>query len=1031
MKLRTMKKYFTLLLATFVLTGYAHAQTVLKGKVTDSNGEALIGVSVYLKGTSSGASTDIDGVYSLALPTGSENGTLVFSTIGYTTQEVAIGGRTEINISLEEDTQILNEVVVTGYTSQEKLKVTGSIVSVSSEDLNKVAVPTIDQALQGRAAGVVVTQNTGAPGEGVSIRIRGIGSINSGNSPLYIVDGIPTQDITSFSMQDVADISILKDASATALYGSRATNGVVLITTKSGKEGGSRIQFDSQIGVQQPTRLIKMANTSQYVDIYNEAAEIDNANATSAAFIRPLISATEAASFSDVNHVDAILQNGVLQTHTLSVSGGDAKTKYFISGNYFNQEGIIKSSDYTRLTGRVNVDSQIKDWLKVGTNLNISRSNTNLIGSSGDGAGGNGGSVVRYAYFRNPAMPIYDENGGYFDYYPQYTTQLGDGYNPVGMLAYNQNELEQDRIFGKFFAEFNLAKDLKLVSNVGADVVTEKQRRFDRTWGLNDRINNINRLDLQNRRFQTITTNSFLTYSQKSGNHSLSYLLGFETIQRDSYYSTGSQTDFADQQRRFVYLGLGRGIMNTSEAVSGNSLMSLFAKVDYDYADGKYIASATVRRDGSSRFGVNNRWGTFYAGSVGWRIDRENFLINNDVIDLLKLRVGYGVIGNQEIGDYPYLDAVSAGYNYSFNDTRYIGYAISQLGNSNVKWESSNQFNAGIDFGFLNGSLTGSLDFFNKITDDLLIERPLPTSAGSVNAPIVNDGKVLNRGIELALTYANKIGNDFTYSISANAGSLHNEVLELNLPIPIRQGQIGTNFLTQTEVGHPVGSFYLYEMIGIFQSESEVFSSALTMDDIEPGDVKYKDQDNSGAIDADDRTHVGSPIPKVTAGLTINLGYKNFDLSVFFQGAYGQKIYSVLNRDIEGFYRGFNITEEYYNNHWTGPGTSNEFPRASWSSGNNTLPFTDRFLEDGSYTRLKNLQLGYTFPKALLDNYSISKLRVYFSATNLLTFTNYQGLDPEMTASDNARGAGDLANGIDWGTYPSARSFNVGLSLTF
>lgn len=1028
-----MKKLFTFFLATFVVMGIAYAQTSVKGKVTDANGETLPGVSVYIKGTSTGTTTDGDGLFQINIPAGSENGVLVFSFIGYLTQEISLTNRTDFSITMQEDAAMLGEVVVTGYTSQEKLKVTGAIATVTTEELNKLPVPTIDQALQGRAAGVVVSQNTGAPGEGVSIRIRGVGSINSGNSPLYIVDGIPTQDITSFSMQDVADISILKDASATAMYGSRATNGVVIIITKSGQQGGAKIQFDTQIGVQQPTRLIKMANTAQYVDLYNEAATIDNANAPSSVFWRPLITEAQAATFSDTDHVDAILQNGVLQTHTLSISGGDEKTRYFISGNYFNQEGIIKSSDYTRLTGRVNVDSQVKKWLKVGTNLNISQSNTNLIGSSGDGAGGNGGSVVRYAFFRNPAMPVYDENGDYLDYYPQYAVQLGDGYNPVGMLAYNQNELEQNRIFGKFFVELDLAKNLKLTSNIGADVITENQRRFDRTWGLTDRINNINRLDINNRRFQTITTNNFLTYSHKLGeNHSLSYLLGAETIQRDNYYSNGSQMDFADQDRRFVYLGRGRGIMNTNEDVTGNSLASFFAKVDYDYADGKYIASATLRRDGSSRFGANNRWGTFYAGSVGWRIDRENFLINNEVIDLLKLRVGYGVIGNQEIGDYPYLDAVGSGYNYSFGDTRYIGYAISQLGNANVKWESSNQFNAGIDFGFLNGSLTGSLDFFNKITDDLLIARPLPASAGNAGAPIVNDGKILNRGLELALTYANKIGNDFTYSISANAGTLHNEVLELNVPIPIRQGQIGSNYLTLTEVGHPVGSFYLYEMIGIFQTQSEVFSSALPMDGIQPGDVKYKDQDDNGLIDAEDRKHVGSAIPKVTAGLTINLAYKGFDLSLFFQGAYGHKIYSVLNRDIEGFYRGFNITERYYKNHWTGPGTSNEFPRASWSaSGNNTLVFTDRFLENGSYTRLKNMQLGYTFPKAFLDNYGIQNLRIYFSGTNLLTFTKYQGLDPEMTVSDNARGAGDMANGIDWGTYPSARSFNVGLSLTF
>lgn len=1032
MKLKIMKKYFTLLLATFALIGSVQAQTVLKGKVTDSKGEALIGVSVYLKGTSAGASTDIDGAYSLSMPAGSETGILVVSAIGYVTQEISIAGRAEINISLEEDMKMLSEVVVTGYTSQEKVKVTGSVVSVKPEDLNKVPVPTLDQALQGRAAGVVVSQNTGAPGEGVSIRVRGVGSINSGNGPLYIVDGIPTQDISSISMQDVAELTVLKDASIAAQYGARATNGIVIVKTKMGQDGSSRIQFDTQIGFQQPTRLIKMANTAQYVDIYNEAATTDNLTAPSPVFMRPLITEAMAEDFADVDHVDAILQNGIIQTHTLSLSGGNDKTRFYVSGNYFDQEGIIKSSSYNRLTGRVNVESQIKPWLKTGVNLNLSKSKTNLIGSSGDGAGGNGGSVIRYAFFRTPTIPIRDENGEFVDL-PDYPQQQGDGYNPVGMLAYNQNELKQDRAFGKFFAELDLIKGLKLISNIGIDITNENQRRFDRTWGTNNRINNVNRLQVINNRHQRLTFSNFLTYTHKLGeNHTLSYLLGTEAIKQGSYYFTGSQRDFADQNRQFVYLGLGRGMMDNSEGRTGNALASFFAKVDYDYADGKYIASATLRRDGSSRFGPNNRWGTFYAGSLGWRLDRENFLMNNDAIDLLKLRVGYGVIGNQEIGDYPYLDAIGSNFNYSFGDTRYIGYAISQLGNANIKWESSSQLNAGVDFGFFNGTLTGSLEYFRKITYDLLIARPLPTSSGSAAAPILNDGEILNRGIELALSYSNKMGDDLTYTVSANAATLYNEVLDLNMPIPIRQGKVGNDYLTLTEVGHPVGSFYLYEMIGIFQSESEVFGSALTMDGIEPGDVKYKDQDISGAIDGDDRTHVGSAIPKVTAGLTLNVAYKGFDLSVFFQGAYGHKIFSVLNRDIEGFYRGFNVTERYYKNHWTGPGTSNEFPRASWkASGNNTIVYSDRFLENGSYTRLKNLQVGYTFPKAFLESYGIGTLRVYFSGTNLLTFTKYQGLDPEMTVSNNAQGSGDMANGIDWGTYPSARSYNLGLTLTF
>lgn len=1029
MKQNSMKKYFTLILATFVLTGFAQAQIKLSGRVTETTGEGMIGVSVVIKDTSVGTTTDADGNYVITVPAGAE--IIRFSFMGYVTQEVSIQNRTEISVTLQEDSQLLDEIVITGYTSQEKQKITGAVASVSREDLNKLPVASIDQALQGRAPGVTVTQNTGAPGEGVAIRIRGVGSINSGNSPLYIVDGIPTQDINSFSMKDVDDIRILKDASASALYGSRATNGVVIITTKSGKAGTSKIQFDTQIGFQKPSRLIKMANNQQYINIYNEAANNDNANVSNPLFLRPLITDAMAQTFSDVDQVDAIMQNGILQTHTLSFSGGTDKTRYFISGNYFGQEGIIQGSNYTRLTARANVDTQVNNWLKVGINTNISRSHTDLVGSSGDGAGGNGGSVVRYAFFRTPGIPVRDENGDFVDL-PDYPIQQGDGYNPVGMLAYNQNERNQDRVFTKFFFEANLAKDLKFTSNLGVDVLNEDTRRFDRTWGTNNRINNINRLMIGDTRLQTLTFSNFLTYTHKLGDHAFSYLLGVETIKTDRQYLNGSQSDFPDQRRKLVALGLGEGLTTTSSRNTGSALASFFAKVDYDYSDGKYIASATLRRDGSSRFGPDNRWGTFYAGSAGWRIDREGFMENNETIDLLKLRVGYGVIGNQEIGDYQYLDEIQPGYDYNFSDTRYIGYAVSRLGNSKLKWESSNQFNVGLDFGFLNGTLTGSLDFYNKITSDLLIARPLPRSSGTSNPPVVNDGKILNRGLELAITYANKIGDDFTYSVTANGATIHNEVLELNVPIPIRQGKVGSDYLTSTEVGYPVGSFYLYEMTGIFQSESEIFSSALPVSGVEPGDVKYKDQNGDGKIDGNDRKHVGSAIPKFTAGLTINMAFKGFDLSVFFQGAYGNKIFSVLNRDIEGFYRGFNVTERYYKNHWTGPGTSNEYPRASWSaSSNNTIVYSTRFLEDGSYTRLKNIQLGYTFPKQLLDNYKIEGLRVYVSATNLLTFTKYSGLDPEMTVSDNAQGAGDLANGIDWGTYPSAKSFNMGLSITF
>jgi TonB-dependent starch-binding outer membrane protein SusC len=1018
---RTILFYLLLLTCSAAL-----AQGTVKGTVKSTTGEALIGASVLIKGTTQGTVVDIEGNFELQVDDAARASSLVISFIGYVTQELPIGDRTEFNVILEEDLTTLGEVVITGYTAQSKEKITGAINAVPEELLTRLPVPTIDQALQGRAPGVVVSQNTGAPGEGVSVRIRGVGSINSGNNPLYIVDGIPTTDMTGFSTQDIESINILKDASAAAVYGSRAANGVVVVTTKKGSVAKPQVQINTQFGVQQPSRLIDMTDAQQYTEIYNEAANNDNATKTNPLFFRKLITDDILASSDNVDYIDAIMQDGLLQSHSISISGGDEKTQYFISTNYFDQEGIIKSSDYNRVSGRLNISSQVKDWLRTGVNLNVAKTRTNLIGSSGDGAGGNGGSVIRYAFFRTPNIPIYDAEGNYTDK-PERFDLFGDGYSPVGMLAYNNNERLANQIFGKFFIDLTLFEGFNFTSNFGIDVLHQNQRRFDRNWGTDLRINNPNQLTVWENSAQTYTFSNFATYEKDFDLHHLNFLLGTEAIEVDYYDFYGNERSFPDQEPNLVYLGNGLGLRNNQENRSGNTLLSFFTKIDYDFDD-KYVASLTARRDGSSRFGPENRWGTFYAGSVGWRVDRENFMVDSKVIDKLFLRVGYGSIGNQEIQNYAYTDKISAGYNYPFGNTKNAGYAVSDLGNSRIKWETSNQLNAGVDIQMLSGSLSVSLDYFNKVTDDLLIKQPIASSTGQAQPPWVNNGKILNRGFEVAINYANNAG-DFNYSIGLNGASLYNEVLEVNAPIP--GGAIGSDKITMTEVGYPIGSFYLYEMEGIFQDEGQIFTHAIQGKTIEPGDVMFKDQDGNGFIDGNDRVHSGSSIPKFTAGLNIALDYKNFDLSLFFQGAYGQKIYSVLNRDIEGFYRPFNVTQRYYDNRWTGAGTSNEFPRASWDASGNNTKFSTRFLDDGSYTRLKNVQLGYSLPKATIDRMHLIGLRIYFSGTNLLTFTSFPGMDPEMTTSDNARGEGDRASGMDWGTYPSAKSYNVGVTLTF
>lgn len=1007
--------------------GKAHAQTTVSGTVMTEQNEAIIGANIVVKGTANGTVSDINGEFRLQISGDVTNPTLVVSSIGYVTKEILVAAQTVFNITLAEDTKVLSEVVVTGYTSQRKDKITGAVAVVKPEELIKLPVPTVDQALQGRAAGVVVSQNTGAPGEGVSVRIRGVGSVLSGNSPLYVVDGLPTLDISNLSTQDMQSMTVLKDAAAAAVYGSRAGNGVVIITTKSGSNAGPVVSVSSQVGFQQPSRKIKMANTEQYVQIFNEAMTNDNAFKDNPIFKRPLITEDIASTLADTDWIDEIMRDGVLQSHGVSVSGGNDKTRYFIAGNYFGQQGIVKGSNFDRLSGRVNVDSDVKSWLKVGVNLNISKANTDLIGSSGDGAGGNGGSVIRYAYFRTPAIPVYDQNGDFTDK-PDRFELFGDGYNPVGMLAYNQNHRIEDRLFGKFYINVEPLPGLKFISNFGMDYSNVNQRRFNRMWGTDNRINGINSLAILSETHQTITWSNFASYTKAFDDHSFSVLLGEETIKGDHYGIYPSQMNFPDQEESLVFLGNGVGLLLSPERKWGNALASFFGKVDYDF-QGKYLVSATIRRDGSSRFGPENRWGTFYAGSLGWRIDQE-FFKDNASVERWLLRAGYGSIGNQEIGDYGYASQIGLSAFYPYGNTRTLGSSIATYGNSKIKWETSKQFNVGTDIELWGGKLTASVDYFRKETVDLLVRQPLAASVGlkDIAYAYANNGNVLNTGFEVQLGHENSLG-DFRYSIVANAATLTNEVTKLDARMAA--GSYGSSSITMTEVGHPVGSFYMYDMEGIFQNPLEIFTHAVPLQNLKPGDVAYRDVNRDGVIDTNDQTHVGTSIPKVTGALNLSMSYKGWDLSLFFQGAFGNKIFSVLNRDIEGFYRAFNVTERYFKGHWTGEGSTNKYPRASWDASNNNTMLSTRFLEDASYVRLKNLQIGYNLPKAFVSRYGFNTFRVYVTGTNLVTFTKYSGADPEMTVSDNDRRSADLANGIDWGTYPAARSYNVGINVSF
>ncbi len=1001
----------------------------VRGEITDEQGLPLPGVTIILEGTSRGTTSDINGEYSLDIPSDIENPVLVFSFIGFTTQRVEVKDQARIDLSLAEDVQMLDEFVVVGYGIQRKVDLTGAVSSVNAEEMRVLPVASVDQALQGRAAGVNITHNTGMPGEGVSVRIRGVGSINSRNAPLYIVDGVPTVDaLNTISPSDIESVSILKDAASAAIYGSRANNGIILITTRKGVTGEPKIEYSSQVGFQQHGALTPMTNRDQYIEMYNKAAENDNAFIDNPRLHRELIDAELANSVPDINHMEEIFRTALIQNHNLSVSGGTDDLTYMISANMFEQEGIIMGSDYEQYTGRVSLVNKVNDYIKIGSNINLARSDNDIIGSSGDGYGGNGGSVIRYALFRTPAIPVKDSNGEYVDL-PENPQFFGDGYNPVALADKMNHNRVRNRLFGDINTHIQLLPELHFSGTYGLDRVDFYQRRFNENWGTNNRINNPNSLSINNGFYQSFTASNVLSWNTTFGEiHNFSAMAGTEAIRNNGYTDNTTERDYPDQDDNLVFLGNGLGSVVVLEEQWGNTLLSLFGRINYSYDD-KYLFSATLRRDGSSRFIADNRWGNFFSVSGAWRIDREKFMMDSYIFDILKLRLGYGAIGNQEVGNYAYSDQISPNFNYPFGGVMNTGYAISVLGNADLQWETSTQVDVGIDLAVLESRLYLVVDYFRKITDNMLVKEPIPPSAGYASAAWVNNGEILNEGVEVELSWQEAL-NDFEYGIEGNVGFLHNEVL--SLASPYVGGRIDNGvYATRTEVGFPVGSFFLYEMDGIFQNNLDVITSAYQGANIRPGDVRYVDQNGDGVIDEQDRVHAGSPIPKFTTGIQLSATYKNFDASVFWQGAFGHKIYYQVATDIEGFYRPFNLTMRYYNEHWTGEGTSNTQPRASWSGkANNTRPST-RFLEEGSYFRLKNLQIGYTLPVNIAQRLRMKNARVFFIAHNLLTFTRYPGLDPEMTTSNNSAAEGDAAAGIDWGTYPLAKSYNLGVQISF
>jgi TonB-linked SusC/RagA family outer membrane protein len=1015
----------------------------IMGRILSASGDVLAGATVHIKGSAAGTSTDSTGHYDLMVP---DDAVLVVSYVGYETQEIAVGSRTRIDVTLTSLPGSINEVVVIGYGTSRKKDLTGAVSTINSRDISDLPVAGSDQIMQGKAAGVAVTQVTGAPGDGVSVVIRGQASFLS-STPLYVIDGVPTADgINEISPNDIESYSVLKDASSASIYGARAANGVVLITTRKGANGRPKVTLNAYTGVQTPEHLIPMANSAQYFNAYNQAATNDYV--AGGASNRTLLPLGMLDTLPNVNWQKAVLKSAPMSDAQLSISGGSEGTKYILSANYLDQRGMILNSSYSRFNLRTSVISTLNKMFEVGTNVNLAYDKKRQVGSSGDGYEASGGapnagaSVVRYALFRTPTTPVIYPNGPYKGQYVDLPETVngnnvfGDGLNPVALAANTDRNFYDYTLLGNVYLQVTPIPHLKLKSDFGTNLIITDYKQFFPTWGIQRIQNSPNTLNQSNQNNFNYNWTNTGTYDLTFGKSSLNILAGTEIIYNDTKIITGANSGFASQTSTFQYLNNGTSL---TPGVGGNestwALSSLFGRLTYNY-DGKYLASFNFRRDGSSKLDPNDQWGNFFSGSAGWRIDKEAFMQNVKPISLLKLRVDYGQLGDQSaLPNWGYASLIGNNGYYAYGTSPAIAYTITAKGNPGLKWQTTTMGDVGLDVGLFSDAITFTADYYRKITTNLL-QAPLdPTSAGSVaGAAFENNGKILNEGFEFELSYRHTINNDWSYNVTGNLTTLHNDVEALLENQPIPAGRVNTNVnATSTAVGHPVGAFYMLKQEGIFQTPEDVFTHASQGSPVRPGDVKYLDVNGDGVIDQNDRVFAGSPIPTLTYALTGQVHFKQLDLSLFFQGVSGDKIYNQVAMDIDGFYRPFNVTEKTANDSWHGEGTSNTRPLLSWNDATNNTQTSTRFLETGDYMKLKNLQLGYSVSNAFLSRLKMHSMRFYVSIQNVFTITKYSGQDPEMTTSADAATSNDgpKALNIDWGTYPSARTTTVGVNVNF
>ncbi|MCW2120433.1 SusC/RagA family TonB-linked outer membrane protein [Flavobacterium sp. 7A] len=1040
------KLKFALIALAMICTQTVLSQTkTIQGVVTDQARLPLPGVNVSVKGIPTGVVTNSDG--SFVLDKVPANARIIFSFIGFTSKEVAVDNKKTINVSLVEDTNNLDEVVVVGYGSVKKRDVTGAVSTVSAKMIKDQPFTGVDQALQGKVSGVTVTQNSGTPGGGVSIRIRGIASL-SGNEPLYVVDGVPinggdnndsfnynslgggsgqtkSSALSAINPSDIESMDILKDASATAIYGSRGSNGVVLITTKKGKKGKSVITYETYTGVQQVTKFLDVLNLQDFAK-YRASVSTELGQQIPYEFQNPEILG------QGTNWQKEIFKNAQMQNHQITISGGKDNTRYYTSMNYFEQDGIVINTGFKRYSMRLNIDTKVNDWFKIGNNLTLSNTKQKLAFNDTE----NG--VISAAVSQSPNIPVRYSDGSFGGPIEGFGNTSAN--NPVATALNRGNNVDKYKIVGSLFGEISFTKDLTFKSVLGYDFNTTNGSVFYPDITIGTTSTSSISVKQQN---QSIfwTLQNYFTYSKTFGKHNFVALLGQEAQQSNYEGISGTRRGYLSND--ISTLNLGDSKTATNDNYKGrSSLNSYFTRLNYSF-DGKYLLTATLRSDTSSNFGDGYKTGYFPSFAAGWVISNEPFFEGiKGVINHAKFRAGYGEVGNQNIGSYTYGASI-----VSFPTSFGTGFAQQNIQNPTVQWEKTKASNFGVEIGFFKDALRLDVDYYKKVSSDFLFSEPVPAYLGTnpqqgnlgLGAKVVNLGDIENKGWDISLNTRNISNDNFNWNSSFIFSTFKNKLTSFgDKNSAIYRNFQFNNTLTKTGVGSPVGQFFGYQVDGIYKSEQDIKDSPTPDNEVGAngkvwiGDIKFKDINGNGKIDTGDRTNIGNPIPKFTYSIINNISYKSLDLSIIFLGTQGNKIYNwtrKLTESLGGTGGPYSNQSVAVNNRFiAGVNENTNIPRYVNGDPNANSRVSDRFVEDGSYLRLQNLTLGYTLPESIIKRTKFfSKLRVYMTGQNLFTITKYSGLDPAVGSfSQDA-----LLSGVDNGRYPVARIYTLGLNLDF